>query len=67
METFGEIGVVLDVGDEPRDHMTAGRLAQDGDEPAEQGADVFPYRSSGRRRCDDVGAREVRLEHERRP
>ena len=40
VEAFGEIGVVLHVGDEPRDDMTAGRLSQDGDEPAEQRADV---------------------------
>ena len=66
VEALGEIGVVLDVGDEPRDDMTAGRLSQDRDEPAEQRADVLPHRSSGRRSRDDLGAREIRLEHERR-
>ncbi len=66
MEAVGEIGVVLHVGDEPRDDMTSGRLSQDGDEPAEQPADVLPHRSSGGRRWDDISAREIGLEHERR-
>jgi len=64
VEAFGEIGIVLDIGNEPRDDVAAGWLREDGDEPGEQGADVLPRRSAGGWRGDDIGAREIRLEHE---
>lgn len=67
MEAFGEIQIVLDVGDEAGDDVAAGRLSEDGDQPAEERSEVVPRRFASGGRRDDIGAREIRLEHERRP
>ncbi len=70
LEPFGEIPVMLEVGDQPGEHAAADGLREDGREPHDEGAHVVPGRLGARRRLDRIRAREVRLEDEggsRRP